>query len=246
MSSVTMQFGLMRKLRSLFPQNTTMPKVEASVTLKLYRSIHELPLILFIYCICAEQTDPETKQPISPLEMYRHLIINGEPTETELVDAWQDILQQYTELIAGNVVSSKLSTLKRTNKLETKLIMVENLLDLMKVMPSKEFFDQLYTFNYPLPKKEYSERNLLEVVKIFISHYKLDRNRYKLANLKPDQNGKEAAKVSMNDFTKMLNRVSIAFKLPPISVSSITTAQYCNYFLEYQNYCQELEKQSDK
>lgn len=228
MNSAIMQYGLMTRIKGLFRQSTKMPKIEALTPLKLYRSIHELPLTIFIDCLC----DAE----------YNKLIINGQPTESEFTEVWQDLFQQYTELIGGKSVENRLKTLKQQNKLETKLTIIHNLLEVIQVLPSQEMFDMLYTFGYPLPKKEFTPDNFNSILKIFIGHFKLDRNRYKLAVVTKEP-VKELQPVNRNEFTKVLARVALAFKTPPISITAITTAQYCNYVLEYQDYCDSLAKQ---
>lgn len=227
-----LQYGLMMKIKNIFQRGSKMPSVEALVPTKLYRSIHELPLSLFIDCFCDGKFDS--------------LIINGQPTELELNEVWADILQQYTELIGGSDVRSKIHNIKQIARLESKLLRIESLLRIVQLRPSKDLFEQLYSFGYSLPKKEYSIENLHAIVTIFIGYFKKERTKYKLLTAGFTEAKTEVSKTDRNDFSKNLGRVSIAFKMPPISINNITTAQYCNYMMEYADYCDNLEKQNQK
>lgn len=233
MNSATMQFGLIQRIKSIFRLPTKPQLVAVSATPKLYRSIHDLPLTIFIDCQCEQK--------------YDGLVLQGSPTNTEISEAWADLLQQYTELIGGSEVIDKIKNLSQIIKLENRLQNIEKLLQLIVMIPNEKMYNLLFIYGYSLPKLPFSEQNIEKVLKVFMGHYKLDRTKYKMLTA-----NKQATKQTIqpkqtrNDFVKMLSRVAIAFKLPTISISSITTAEYCNYVNEYRAHCESIEKENQK
>jgi hypothetical protein len=228
-----MRFGLIARIKNIFQHGTKMPKIEALTPLKLYRSIHELPLIIFIDCLCDQK--------------YINLVINGEPSESELIEVWQDLFQQYTELIGGKEMMSQMADIRKSLKFESRITRIENLLKMINVHPADALIEQLYSFGYDLPKMKENGENAEKIINRFIALYKLERNKYKLfVSGKQSKQGTEEKKITRNDFTKVLNRYSTAFSTPPISILVITTAQYCNYVLDYQQHCENMEKENNK
>lgn len=228
-----MQYGLMTRIKGLFRQPTKPQVVAVSVTPKLYRSIHDLPLGIFIDCQCEQ--------------LYDKLILQGEPTQEEITDAWENLLQQYTELIGGREVESKISEVKRVLRTESKISRMYDLIVVLKHFPNKESFARLYTFGIALPQLPYTIENVNKVISIFKGYYNLEKNRYKLMTQPKKENAGEAKKeISRNEFAKVLSRISIAFKMPPISINSISTAQYCTYVVDYREYCKSIEQQNEQ
>ena len=225
-----MQYGLMMKIKNIFRLGTKPPKVEALTPLRLYRSIYELPLSIFIDCYCDAN--------------YSGLVINGDATEQELAEVWQDLLQQYTELIGGREVQSKITQLSSIIKLEFKLRNIEKVLQMISMVPSEKVYSMLFLFKYPIQKLEYNETNLQKVLQRFVGYYKLDKTKYQILATKETAQEQTQKKQGRSEFSQTLTRVSIAFKMPPINIAHISTAQYCNYVVEYQQYCENLQKEN--
>lgn len=188
----------------------------------LYESIYDLPLIKFIKCFDGEK--------------YDELIISGKPDSDMLTGRWKRIKQQYTEAIGGAEVESQMKDVKQIIRLESKIKRVEGILRVLYSHQCKETFDMMYTCNYRLPRKEYSENNLQIVLKIFIGFYKLDKTVYMnmIEKYRPQLEGKEPVKKSgIKEFSKILTQMSIGLGLPPVSIQTILTSDYCNMYTQY-------------
>lgn len=229
--TTVLKYNLFTRLKNIISKGNK-SIVEIATPVKLYRSIHELPMMIFIDCFCDS--------------IYDKLILQGKATVEELNDAWTDIMQQYTELIGGSEVKVKLYNIKQLARLESKLIRIDSLLKTISIKPHEQLFSMLYEFGYSLPKKDYTPSNLDTVLKIFIGHYRLDKTKYKMMTEGFIAKSKTEHTTDRNEFTKNLIKVSVAFKMPAISITSITVAQYCNYMIEYADYCDSLEKQNQK
>jgi hypothetical protein len=229
--TTVLQYNLIHRLKNIFGKRQA-PVTEIVTPVKLYRSVHDLPLPIFIDCFCDQK--------------FETLILQGEPTADELNDVWTDIMQQYTELIGGSDVKAKLYNIKQIARLESKLTRIDSLLKLLSVEPTEALFNLLYDFGYDLKKKEYNETNLQLVLKIFLGYYRLDRTKYRMMAASYESKGKVDTKADRNEFQKNLNRVTIAFKIPSMRTTDLLTGQYCNYMNEYAQYCDSLDKQNQK
>lgn len=229
-----MQFGLIQRIKNIFRLPTKPQSVTVSATPKLYRSIHDLPLTIFIDCQCEQK--------------YDGLILQGNPTESELSETWADLLQQYAELIGGKDVMVKVDDTRKLLRSECRLTRIDNLLFMINTMPCEAFYNSLFSFGYKMQKPPFSFDNFKKVLKLFLGYYNLEKTKYKILAARREANNakKNEHQTNRNDFTKVLGRVAIAFKMPPISISTITTAQYCNFVLEYQAHCENIEKESQK
>ena len=206
--------------------------VEIVVPVKMYRTVHELPLTVFIDCYCDGD--------------YTGLAISGSPTHEELVEVWDDLNKQYTEIIGGESVKNRLRSVKDYYKLSTKLQLAEILLTTLDRVQNEELYNQLFTFGYNIPKKPFSPENLSKTIKMFIGYYKLDKVRAVNQEESVKAKSGDDKKASRNDFTKTLNSISIAFKMPSLQIDKLTTAQYCNYVVQYRDYCEEVKKHTKK
>ena len=74
----------------------TQPINETNKISKLYRSIHELPLRIFIACLVAND--------------YKKLIIEGEVSEDELYEAFEVLYLQYVESAGGKDALKKVAS----------------------------------------------------------------------------------------------------------------------------------------
>jgi hypothetical protein len=101
--------------------NISEPPLPSSNSIPLSKwchSIHDTPLYKFIEVLCDNN--------------LHALVISGEVSEEELVESWEKILQEYTELIGNTDQVIFLSLLKETNRLEWTLNQIETLIEVLK------------------------------------------------------------------------------------------------------------------
>lgn len=195
----------------------------------LIADIYKLPLSTFIDCLCDDN--------------YSGLIISGTPTPEQIETAWKEIMLQYTEVIGGSAIDGKLYEIKEFTRLQTRLMLADNLFEILKTGASVEAFEMLYTFGYSLPVKEFNEQNFNDVLKRFIQFYNKDLTKFELiAAVKKTKEPDQPDKPKRKDFTTTLARISIALKMPLPNMNELMTAQYCSYVSEYAVYCEQLEK----
>ena len=97
MNNVVMQYGLMMRIgntiQSLFQKRKTTTVITVS---RLYRSIHKLPLPIFIDCLIDKD--------------YTKLIIEGNATNEELEECFSSLYMQYVESAGGREAIKKLES----------------------------------------------------------------------------------------------------------------------------------------
>jgi hypothetical protein len=84
---LTMPFITMKRMVGLGLLNSKQPSKEESSGTKLLHRINDVPLSVFIDCICDND--------------YKGLIISGKPTNEEIATAFEAIYEQYIEAVGG-------------------------------------------------------------------------------------------------------------------------------------------------
>mgnify|MGYP007007267519 CR=1 FL=1 len=110
--------------------NTNTESLKAPDQIKssnIYRSIQTLPLHKFIDCIVPIENEDGTEQ-----QSLASLIISGSPTETELKEAWANILQEYSEKIGNAEYKVYIKLYQEIIILELSLEQVYSLVDILQ------------------------------------------------------------------------------------------------------------------
>ena len=120
--------------RDINSSATTLPP--ASPSFKLYRSIHSLPLINFITCICDDDLTA--------------LIREGTATAEQLAAAWETIYNEYLEAIKDDNSEYIDKLTKDYNLLHTKYNVIKLLVEALAYAPVDYLIEQLKQW-YELP-----------------------------------------------------------------------------------------------
>jgi len=113
---------------------TTVTKKTMTSKPKLYNSIHNLPLGRFIDVLI----DGEIAL----------LIISGEPTETELAQAWNEIMEQYNEAMGSAENQLLISLYKGVERTRIRLNTILSLIDNLRSWYVKAWCDRLNELSY--------------------------------------------------------------------------------------------------
>lgn len=214
-----------------------MPKTKttkANPSTKLYRSIHKLPLHIFIDCLVAKE--------------YEKLILEGNPSLEELQAQFEALYLEYVELIGGQATVRKIEDTKRVMNMQTRIKMFELLIAALKANPCEELFVLLYSFHKYMPiQKDYSVENAVLVVNSMIPHYKSETidlmnelDSIKLAN--PE--GNKEQHYTYEYFTSILTEIESAFKL---SIGEeISVGKFCVWVTKYKAYVKAINEQNSK
>jgi len=202
--------------------------------MKLYTTIHKLPLQIFIDIIVDED--------------LKLLIIEGEASEEVLNETWQNILNEYTQAISNKEVINKIDETKNLLKKETTIKIIDSMLRMIELKPCEELFNLLYLFNYPIPKLEYSEENLRAILPTFLAHYKKERFDYQLLikSIEEKSKGKNKdVKLGYDYFNNMIAEIGIAFSTT-LDIRTITTGIFCTYVNKLHKHYENQRKQQLK
>lgn len=226
------QYGWIERMVNYAMRRIATPKVAVLPEVSLYRSIHNLPMPVFIDCITTEK--------------FAGLILHGSPTEEQLAEAWQDIMSQYSQAVAQKEVKSIISDLKNLAIREERIFVIEMILGILNSRPTAEAYEALYRFGYPLPRKPFSKENLEVVLRIFMGHFRMDRTQYRLLQeqMNSTQGQKGEIQYDWTYFEDAISAICITMKMPVIRLQDLTVGQYCSYLNQFNNYIKTMKKQS--
>lgn len=233
MNNVVMQFGLILKIKSII-HSLTRKRVTTSQnkTSKLYRSIHKLPLHIFIDCIVGKDLSK--------------LIIEGNPSQDELEQCFEALYMDYVELAGGKDATSKLVKAHHISSIQLRVKMFEMLTQALLVNPSKEMFELLQQFTqyYP-PQKEYSLEQVEVSINKMMPHYKsekislmLELDAMKLGNENKEQ---KETHYTYEYFASVLAELESVFKTPSIN-ENMSVGKFCIWINKYKEYVKQVNK----
>ena len=170
------------------------------------------------------------------------LIIEGTPTEKELSDCFDSLYMQYTEEAGGLQAKKKLMKTRQLTQLQNRVKMFGLLIEVINILPTKENFEFLYSFNEYLPERmEFSEDNLKKVINSMIPHWKSEYvdlmnelDKIKLSN----PSGKESH-YTYEYFASTITEMESVFKT--VIPENITVGKYCSWIAKYKAYARRLE-----
>ena len=223
---LTMPFITMRRMVSLGLLNSKQPLKEESSATKLLHRINDVPLSVFIDCICDND--------------YKGLIISGNPTNEEIATAFEAIYEQYIEAVGGKDLLRHIRQIKEIAISQNRVVSAECIIETFKLYPTEGLYEQLYKFGYNLPKKPYNYSNVNEVLRIFVANYKYDFRKLEKLILEFESvnksDGEKSSGYTREYFIGSLVDMSEAFKFN-ISEKDLSLLQYCIYINRYKAYC---------
>lgn len=228
-----MQFGLMLKIQSIiqafFQRSETTP---IKAPLKLYQSIHKLPLSVFIDCLVDHD--------------YEKLVIEGEASTIDLVECFNKLYVEYIEAAGGRDAVNKLSKMGRLIDLRMTTERFAKLLATIEIYKTKEIFELLYLFpQYNPPEMEFSIENMNKVVKVMVTEWKsdlVDLSNLEAAQPKEDEEDNKA--YSHEYFMTAITGIEQALK---ITISeNVTVGKFCAWVVRYKNHVRAIELQNIK
>ena len=207
------------------------PLKEVIKTWKLYQDL-TINLDLFIKAIEGD---------------LRALIIEGEPSEGDLIKCWESIQKMYVDVFGGREVDSNIQYVNDYVELSVREQLGTMLLELGSRRLTPGIIQCMQGFGFPLPSN-INDGNVNKALKVFKGYLNKEGLRLdKLAAMfEGEGQGVEPKKVGRADFVKTLTNVSIAFKMPPIQTSSITAEQFIEYARQLVDYQKQLEEQRNK
>lgn len=200
------------------------------MTSKLYRSIHKLPLSVWKDCLVNQD--------------LQGLVIEGQPTHLELMDAFESLYHQYVEAAGGNDASNQLHKTARFKARESRVKLFELLCDAVRFQPSLGLFELFHHFPLYQPLElEYSAENIERQINAMNPYYKDDLIRYmnELDTMKLNSEDGKPTHYTYEYFDKVLTEVETAFKMS--IPETITVGKYCVWINKYKAYIKTLESQ---
>lgn len=212
-----------------------MPLPKEYPSLKLFLTIHDLPLHKFIEAIVDGN-------------LYS-LIIAGQPTQEQLQEAWANILQQYTEASGNAEYKMYVFNIKQIALLTIKLNCIQWLVNVLRTDYHEPMCKELNTLsntqfvfnpsnqeNYQLNLNRCLNRSKSLKIRIdMLAHQKLAfEQKNDTASGKPTKEYYQSILITLSDFAKY-----------PIHESSITVWEFCERMNRYNSYCEHLKSQTN-
>lgn len=197
----------------------------------LYQDL-QIPLSKYIEVIEKDSLDP--------------LIISGQPTDSDLIKAWNNINELYAKSMGGGELTSRTTDVVEYEYLDTRDKLGRMYLEMAKARLSPEIIEGLKLFGFPLPEV-ITEENKVQALNLFVSYMnkeglQLDKLTEKLSK---SENVSDNVKPTRDLYVKVLVQCSLAFGCAPISVNQINLEQYVEYSKQLESYAKSIEKQNN-
>lgn len=181
-------------------------------------------------------------------EPLTHLIIEGNPPEEELILAWANIQEQYSDTIRTEKATSLISISKRMLLNQWQITTVDQCILVLRLEVHQESIDTLFNLGYPLIEYNGNWHDYIKQVEMVEMEAKfLIVLKNQLYNEYKRLAGDEApgdSNVTMKDYDKELAVISkyMAFDVDKMK---ITTAKFCSYLNIYLDHIEETKKAAD-
>ena len=212
----------------------TQPINETNKISKLYRSIHELPLRIFIACLVAND--------------YKKLIIEGDVSEDELYEAFEVLYLQYVESAGGKDALKKVASTSKLALMKFRVDTFQMLVDTIKIEPSEELY-KLFSF-YPQYNpiiKDYSLENIEYTIGQMLPHWKSERIDLmnELDHIKLQDKDQAVTHYSYEYFNSILAELESVFKTPTIN-EEMNVGKFCTWLNKYKEHVKIINKQNEQ
>lgn len=174
------------------------------------------------------------------------LIKSGEPTNEELLLAWEDIQTKYIEIIGGSDFTERVSLVKEIQELSFKVEKIEFILEVLSIAPTDGIYSQLFDLGYTLPQLPYNEANIGRICKMVTSNMKRDVAQVQILSkrLHDEQKGGET-KVTEESFYNILVEIADTFKVV-LKESETNVMTFAMYIKKYKDKAEQIAKQNIK
>ena len=225
----TIVYTLMKKIKNFVfpPMKVQMEEVKKSS--KLYQDL-TLPFSKYIDVLINKD--------------LQLLTIEGNPSESELSDAWETINELYIDAIGDLDTKIRIEDAKDIAYLEGRIIIANAIIIQLKYEYSDALIDILNSFGYII-SIEPNEANLDAYINQFEGYLKVELFELQEKINGIDKTDKKSENITRQYFEKIIVAIEITFKFQ-INVEKITTAKYCEYINSYNNHIKNLEKQINK
>jgi hypothetical protein len=213
-------------------------KRPANPSSKLYRTL-DLPLDKFIVCVCEGDLAP--------------LIISGEPTTEEVLEAWGEIFLDYMDSMRDNKARYKLDMEIKIQILDARLDQADTALLIMQTVIHPEAVATLQRLNLTDYNQELFDRMFagdkdayfeeLNLIKNRSREFKIDRDllTIELEEYVKSEELAEQKKADRSTFLNILSRIATYKHVALIRASEITTAEFVAMFNEYLDHINALK-----
>jgi hypothetical protein len=199
----------------------------------LHRSIHKLPLARFIDCAVDNN--------------LRALIIEGIPEEVELIEAWNEISQDYTDALGSVDQDRRIKLYKEITRLQLKVATVEQFIPILKNTYVKKFADYvnaaLFTkFSFDIKNPEQYDKELEKCLKR-VKGIRIDIKSEEaiLKSIEERKKGSQEPKYTREYFGSILINLSDQAGFD-IDEEKISTYKFCERVKRYIDYIEKLKK----
>jgi hypothetical protein len=173
-----------------------------------------------------------------PLPVFINAVVDEDYSQ---IKNFEDVYMDYCQAIGGKELVIQMERLKEIHELHSRIKVAELCIQMLRLRPTKEVWDALYSLDYQCTVHEYDESRVEEGIASMKPYINLDIvDLQVLQNRVKDVKG---GKYTRDYFTEMLIDIGIAFKkdVP----ETITLRQYCAYVVKYKNYVERMNKQME-
>lgn len=173
-------------------------------------------------------------------EDYSLLIISGEATDEELIEAWNKLHGAYTEALNSGEESPEMQDSRITLVNNSRIMRARTLLDaIVQVGAHKGLVSQLYSFGYDLP--ECTDKNATRVVELFTANYKRDYVDLQANTLQAEELKQDMPVIDTNYYLETIAIIMTSMKCS-IDISSLTLGLYVALVKQYKQHCKSILK----
>ena len=178
---------------------------------------------------------------------YTGKVFDPYDTPEEKIKAFESLYEQFNEAIGGKELVAQIKQLKQLAYLQNKVQRAEALLDVIIICPARGIYEQLFSFGYNLPKKEYTYENINSVVRIFVAKYKrdktdLDRLIFEYESSHKSGKAGKSSGYTWEYFQDSVIEISTSFQVH-LKINELTVSEYCGYMKKYKSHIEMLQKQ---
>lgn len=174
------------------------------------------------------------------------LVKFGEPTQEELLIAWEEIQTKYIEIIGGSDFTERVSLVKEIQELSFKVEKIEFILEVLSIAPTEGIYSQLFEMGYTLPQLPYNEPNIDRICKMVTANMKRDVAQVQILGkrLQDEQKGGET-KVTVESFYNILVEIADTFKVV-LKETETNVMTFAMYIKKYKDKAEQIAKQNIK
>lgn len=197
----------------------------------IYRHCSELPLAIFIDCICNMKLD--------------RLIRSGKASYSELTAAWEQIYSEYCDLMNTHEYRLYMLLAKEIGHLKSKMLAVACCVDALRIRYSEKSVTMLRQYGYAY-QFDYKDRDAYQAdIDRVVTRSKAMNIAYKIKKKEMEELEKDSEPLREQDFTDMITHLSkfIGYRIDP---QVTTVSEFASIRKAHENEIKALKKQNEK